>query len=192
MARQCRPARIESITDSLECVIGKTAGRPKRLIDRKDYDRPMTTIIVRERPDTLDAISLITELEAHLEPLYPSESRHGFSVDKLLAEAVAFFLLRADGTPACCGGIKLMGSEYGEIKRIYVRPQFRGMGFAKSMLNYLADYARSHNITLLRLETGIHQQEAIGLYERMGFYRVLPFGPYTDDPLSRCYEKPLM
>ena len=51
----------------------------------------MSAIITRERPDTSDAISLITELEALLEPFYPPESRHGFSVDKLLAEDVAFF-----------------------------------------------------------------------------------------------------
>jgi putative acetyltransferase len=153
--------------------------------------RPTSPTITREPPDTPDAIRLITELEAHLEPLYPPESRHGFSVDKLVAEAVPFFLLRTNGTPACCGGIKLVGSEYGEVKRMYVRPQFRGLGFGKLMLNHLADYARSHDIVLLRLETGIHQPEAIGLYERMGFYRIPPFGLYTDDPLSRCYEKRL-
>jgi putative acetyltransferase len=41
----------------------------------------------------------------------------------------------------------------------------------------------------LRLETGIHQREAIALYERRGFHRIPPFGPYTDDPLTLCYEK---
>ncbi|MBW7884529.1 MAG: GNAT family N-acetyltransferase [Caldilineaceae bacterium] len=149
----------------------------------------MSVVIAREDPETRDAVSLITELEAYLEPLYPPASRHGYSVDKLRAEAVAFFLLRTDGTPACCCGIKLVGREYGEIKRLYVRPQFRGFGFAKLMINHLADYAFAHNITLLRLETGIHQREAIGLYERLGFYRIPPFGPYTNDPLSLCYEK---
>lgn len=44
---------------------------------------------------------------------------------------------------------------------------------------------------LLRLETGIHQAEAIGLYERVGFYRIPPFGPYRVDPLSLYFEKPL-
>ena len=151
----------------------------------------MSAIITRERPDTFDAISLITELEALLDPLYPPESRHGFSVDKLLAENVAFFLLRANEMPACCGGIKLVDSEYCELKRMYVRPQFRGLGFAKLMLNHLADYAYAHNITLLRLETGIYQREAIGLYERLGFYCIPPFGSYTEDPLSRFYEKRL-
>jgi GNAT superfamily N-acetyltransferase len=151
----------------------------------------MSAIITPERPDTAEAIGLITELEAHLEALYPPASRHGFSVERLLAEDVAFFLLRTDGTPAGCGGVQLVGREYGEIKRMYVRPQFRGLGFAKLMLAHLAAYAHAHGIALLRLETGIHQREALGLYEQAGFYRIPPFGPYTDDPLSRCYEKRL-
>ena len=57
------------------------------------------------------------------------------------------------------------------------------------MLNHLADYARERGVSLLRLETGIHQHAAIGLYEREGFRRVPPFGEYQEDPLSRCYEK---
>jgi len=128
----------------------------------------MSTIITAERPDTADAITLITELEALLSPLYPSESRHGLSVEQLLVEGVAFFLLRSDGVPASCGGVKLFGAEYGEIKRMYVRPQFRGQGFGILMLNHLADYAQAQGVALLRLETGVHQREAIGLYEQMG------------------------
>jgi len=153
--------------------------------------RPTPVVIVPERPDTPDALLLITELEAHLEPLYPSESRHGFSVEQLIAERVAFFVLRADGVPASCGGVKLFGTDYGEIKRMYVRPHFRGAGFARMMLTHLEEYARSRGVALLRLETGIHQREAIGLYERMGFQRIPPFGAYTDDPLSVFYEKRL-
>jgi putative acetyltransferase len=151
----------------------------------------MSVIITPERPDTADARTLITELEALLEPLYPSESRHGLSVDRLLTEDVAFFLLRADGIPAGCGGIKLCDGEYGELKRMYVRPSFRGSGFGKLLVDHLASYARERGVLVLRLETGIHQREAIGLYERMGFRRIPPFGPYRPDPLSLCYEKQL-
>jgi len=139
----------------------------------------MSTIIRPERPDTVDAQALIAELESELAPLYPSESRHGYSVEKLLVESVAFFLIREDGMPAGCGGIKLVRTEYGEVKRMYVRPQFRG----------LAGYAQSHGIGLLRLETGIHQLAAVNLYERVGFQRIPPFGEYKEDPLSRFYEK---
>jgi GNAT superfamily N-acetyltransferase len=149
----------------------------------------MSAIITLERPDTAAAMTLIEELEAHLEPLYPRASRHGFSVEKLIAEAVAFFVIRYDHTPAGCGGIKLFGSDYGEIKRMYVRPQFRGLGLAKLMLNHLTAYAQAHSVSLLRLETGIYQTEAIGLYEKMGFYRIAPFGAYKVDPLSLFYER---
>lgn len=150
-----------------------------------------TITIVEERPDTIDASQLITELEAHLAPLYAVESRHGFSIDKLIREGVAFFVAHYDGVPAGCGGIKLYGSEYGEVKRMYVRPEFRGYGLGKEMLNHLAAYTTQHGIRVLRLETGIHQTEAIGLYERFGFQRIPPFGDYFDDPVSLCYEKHL-
>jgi putative acetyltransferase len=149
----------------------------------------MTTVITAERPDTDEAIKLIDELEGHLAPLYPTESRHGSSVEKLLRENVAFFIIRQDGETAGCGGIKLLGTEYGEVKRMYVRPQFRGLGLAQKMLAHLSAYAREHGVNLLRLETGIYQKEAIGLYEHMGFYVVPPFGKYKEDPLSVFYEK---
>jgi GNAT superfamily N-acetyltransferase len=152
----------------------------------------MSAVITRERPDSADAVVLITELEAHLEPFYPSESRHGYSVEKLISQDVAFFVLRADDTPAGCGGIQLFGNAYGELKRMYVRPQFRGLGFGKLLLDHLTDYARAQGVGLLRLETGIHQAAAISLYERTGFQRIPPFGAYVEDPLSLFYEKRIL
>src|SRR5215472_16981235 len=111
----------------------------------------MPAIITRERPDSADAVALITELEAHLEPFYPSKSRHGYSVEKLIAQAVAFFVLRDSDTPAGCGGIQLYGTDYGELKRMYVRPEFRGLGYGKLLVDHLSDYARIQQIHLLRL-----------------------------------------
>jgi putative acetyltransferase len=150
-----------------------------------------TPTITAERPDTPDAVRLIDELQTHLESFYPPESRHGFSGDRLIKEGVAFFVLRVDGTPAGCGGIKLFGHEYGELKRMYVRPAFRGRQYGELLVDHLTEHARAHGVTLLRLETGIYQKAAIRLYERLGFRRIPPFGSYTDDPVSRCYEKPV-
>jgi ribosomal protein S18 acetylase RimI-like enzyme len=59
----------------------------------------------------------------------------------------------------------------------------------KAVLDQLAAYARSQQIQLLRLETGIYQTEAIGLYERYGFQRRGPFGEYKDDPNTVFFEK---
>ena len=149
----------------------------------------MSVVISFERPDSDDARTLIAELEAYLIPLSPPESRHGYSIEKLINEDVPFFVIRANGTPVGCGGVKLFGADYGEIKRMYVRPEFRGLGYAKMMLDHLAEYARSRGVALLRLETGIAQREAIALYERSGFRSIAPFGAYRSDPLSRFYEK---
>lgn len=145
--------------------------------------------VTPERPDTPDALALIDELEGELAPQYPAESRHGYSVSKLIAQGVAFFVVRVDGAPAGCGGVQLFGAEYGELKRMYTRPAYRGRRLAEQLVDQLANYALAHNVGLLRLETGIHQQAAIKLYERCGFVRCGPFGAYRDDPLSVFMEK---
>lgn len=152
----------------------------------------MPVTIALERPDTPDARELVEELEAHLAGFYPAESRHGYSVDKLVAQGVAFFVVRVDDEPAACGGVQLYETDYGELKRMYVRPRFRGRGLAKQLLERLAEHARGHGVGVLRLETGIHQAEAIGLYQSWGFRDIPPFGEYRPDPLSRFFEKRLV
>lgn len=148
----------------------------------------MQVTITPERPDHPDAVALIGELESHLASLYPAGSRHGFSVQKLIDQGVAFFVLRAGGEPAGCGGILLVAREFAELKRMYVRPEFRGRQFGERLIARLAGHARGHGINTLRLETGTQQMAAIALYERAGFRRIPPFPPYFEDPHSRCYE----
>jgi len=146
-------------------------------------------LISAERADSADAVPLITELEAELAQHYPVESRHGYSVEKLLRQGVAFFVARVDGKPAGCGGVQIFGTEYAELKRMYVRPAFRGRGVGKRILERLAAHARESGVPLLRLETGIYQDAAIRLYEAYGFRRRAPFPPYRDDAVSLCFEK---
>ena len=146
--------------------------------------------MVEVAPDSPDAVELIGELDEHLmgHP-YPAHSRHAFSVEKLLNERVVFFVTRYEGQLAGCGGIKMFGTDYGEVKRMFVRPEFRGKGLGKAMLAHLTEYARSKDASVLRLETGIHEVEAIGLYEGFGFQRRAPFGEYVEDPNSIYFEK---
>ena len=141
------------------------------------------------RPDSREATELLAELDAALlEYPYPPESRHAFSVEKLIRESVAFFVASYDGQLAACGGVKLF-ADYGEVKRMYVRPVFRGKGLGKAILDHLAEHARANDVTTLRLETGIYQVEAIGLYDGWGFHRRGPFGNYKNDPNTVYFEK---
>jgi GNAT superfamily N-acetyltransferase len=148
----------------------------------------MGTSIEVESPGSPAARQIIAELEAELDPLYPDESQHGYSVDKLLSEGVDFFLVRHGGEAVGCGGIQLFGSEYGELKRMYIRPSYRGLGLGRQLIDRLIEHARLHGVSVFRLETGIHQDEAIRLYEGMGFRQIPPFAPYQPDPLSLFYE----
>jgi GNAT superfamily N-acetyltransferase len=147
--------------------------------------------ITQVQADTPEALRLLSELDADLLRVpYPDESRHAFSVEKLLRERVTFFVTRYDNEPAGCGGLKLY-PEYAEVKRMYVRPSHRRLGLGKAMLDHLAGYARRQGVDVLRLETGIYQVEAIALYERYGFQRRTPFGEYKVDPMSLYFEKAL-
>ena len=113
-----------------------------------------------------------------------------YSVEKLLKNNVSFFVIRVDGQLAGCGGIELFDG-YGELKRMYVRPTHRGLGLAKKLIDVLESQAKKSNIQTVRLETGIHQSEAIGLYERVGYQQVGPFGDYEENGTSLFYEKVL-
>lgn len=148
------------------------------------------TVINSERPDTEVSKELIAELDTVLNPLYPPESRHGYSVEKLIRQGVEFFVIYQDGVAAGCGGVQFF-DDYAELKRMYVRPQFRGLGLGKRMVAHLSEHAAQRGIKVLRLETGISQTEAIGLYKSFGFEQIPSFGDYFEDPLSLCFEKKL-
>jgi putative acetyltransferase len=68
---------------------------------------------------------------------------------------------------------------------MYTRPAARGLGLANALLRRIEDEARASRAPVLRLETGIHQQDAIRLYESAGFRPCGPFGPYAMMPVNK-------
>lgn len=156
----------------------------------------MNVSITAERPDSDPAVTLIAELDATLEGSYQPVDRHGYSVEELRQQRVHFFVVRIDGAPAGCGGVQIYDASptdvaFGEVKRLFVRPQYRGSGLGRMLLQHLARFVGDRGIHVLRLETGILQKEAIALYETFGFVRIKPFGHYRETPVSLCYEKRL-
>ena len=145
--------------------------------------------IATERPDQPDVMRLIEELDAHQMPLYPSESHHGIDIAALCQPNVVFAVARSpDGRAVGCGAV-VLGEEYGELKRMYVRPGGRGQGIAKALLAFLESQASAAGLRVFKLETGNRQSEAIDLYSRSGYVRCGPFGEYTEDPNSVFMSK---
>jgi ribosomal protein S18 acetylase RimI-like enzyme len=76
-----------------------------------------------------------------------------------------------------------------EVKRMYVAPQARARGVARTMLAHLERAAADAGAEAMVLETGTAQPEAMALYESSGYTRIPSFGYYKDEPLNRCYGK---
>ncbi|MFV9506777.1 MAG: GNAT family N-acetyltransferase [Oscillochloridaceae bacterium umkhey_bin13] len=150
--------------------------------------RPIT--IQPERADTPEVRAILAAGDAYAAELYPADSNHMLDLAALLEPRVHFLVARVDGVAAATGAV-VRYAGYGELKRMFVLPQFRGLGLGRRMLDALLDHLRSQGITLARLETGILNREACALYERDGFRVIGPFGSYVADPLSLFYERDL-
>ena len=139
------------------------------------------------------ARALIDQLDAYQRLLYPPQSNHLDSIEALRLGNVLFVGAFAGPSLVGCGAVKTLHDDgvYGEIKRVFVREDHRGRGVSKAIMRYLERHLVDHGVRVARLETGIRQPEAIGLYERMGYVRCAPFGQYGADPLSVFMEKRL-
>ena len=79
--------------------------------------------IAFETPDQPEIIALIAELDAYHLTLYPPESVYALDLPSLLQPEVKFAVVRDEaGLAAGCGAV-VLSAEYGEIKRVFVRPQ---------------------------------------------------------------------
>ncbi|WP_374603740.1 GNAT family N-acetyltransferase [Niveibacterium sp.] len=133
---------------------------------------------------------LIAELDALMHALYPAESNHLLDFETLRQPYVRFLAAQLAGDVVGCGAY-VAYSDYAEIKRMFVAPRCRGLGIARRLLATLEADAVKAGLPLTRLETGIHQPEALSLYERAGYRTRPPFGNYAEDPLSVFMEKAL-
>jgi GNAT superfamily N-acetyltransferase len=88
-----------------------------------------------------------------------------------------------------CGALRPLEVGIAEVKRMYVKKEMRGRGISVKILEALENFAKEFGYEKIWLETGIMQPEAIGLYEKAGYKRIISYGCYENNPLSVCYEK---
>jgi putative acetyltransferase len=88
------------------------------------------------------------------------------------------------------GALALDGA-WAELKRMWVIPEARRLGISKIILAAPEAHARNEGVRTLRLETGVENHAALGLYAKAGFRHCDPFGDYRADPLSVFMQKDL-
>ena len=151
-----------------------------------------TEVAVRtESPDQPEIAAFLAASDAYAESLYPPESNHMVDLAALMAPNTVFFVARQGEKALGCGALIIGEDGSGEVKRMWVDPEARGQGIGHKILDAIEGAAREKGLTILRLETGIRQPEAIALYRKRGFNECAPFGSYLADPLSLFMEKRL-
>jgi GNAT superfamily N-acetyltransferase len=141
--------------------------------------------------DHPDAVALRTAQRAELTERYGTpDSEPGPA--PTAADTTVFLLARdTAGRAIGCGALRALGDGAGEVKRMYVVPSRRRSGVARAVLAALEEEAARRGWTLLKLETGTEQPDAMAFYERHGYRRIPNFGHYADSELSVCYEREL-
>jgi GNAT superfamily N-acetyltransferase len=79
------------------------------------------------------------------------------------------------GKPAGLGCLKKLRSSMGEIKRMYIRPEFRGRGLGKGVLETLLSEARDLGYDKVRLDSARFMEAAHALYRSSGFQEIEPY-----------------
>ncbi len=88
-----------------------------------------------------------------------------------------FAMARLDGRPVGCGALSIKESRIGEIKRMWVAPEVRGLGVGKRILTMLEEFGRDFSLTVLRIEANRILGEAQSLYRSSGYTETEPFNP---------------
>lgn len=145
-------------------------------------------------PADPSAVRLLELSDRYMASLYPPESNHIESVNDLNKPNVIFLGCYVDEVLAGCGAVKVIEEpeRYGEIKRLYIDESYRGRGLSSALMARLEKHLVDLGIGVARLEMGVKQPEAIGLYRKLGYEERSPFGPYVEDPYSIFMEKRLI
>ena len=127
------------------------------------------------------------ELQERIETGFDPARTVSANPEELVPPAGQFLIARLDGGPVGCGGLKVKGRKLGEIKRMWVAPDARGLGIAQRLLDAIEEQAVRMGLHTLQLDTNRALKEARALYTRNG-YREIP--RYNDNPYAHhWFEK---
>lgn len=148
-------------------------------------------ILFRTTPHHQHFKQLVEELDAELWTRYP-DIQQNFAPHNKIDESARVVIAYVDNQPVGCGCFRPM-EEAGciEIKRMFVKSDFRGRGIAKLILNELERWAAEEGFNQSKLETGFNQPEAVAVYRRCNYKLIPNYPPYTDMKESMCMAKTL-
>ncbi len=138
-----------------------------------------------------DFIALVRELDADL--AIRDGDDHPFYAQYNKIDAIKYVIVAHENEEAVgCGAIKEFEAGIVEVKRMFTAVTARKKGIASMILSELEKWASELGYHKCILETGINQNEAIGLYPRNGYQLTENYGQYAGVEKSLCFEKLLL
>ena len=144
-------------------------------LSRTDSDDPDFSMLVR----LLDEYLAVLDGDEHA--FYA-----GLNKTDLIKHVVVAYL---NESPVGCGAVREFSPESTEVKRMFVKPEYRGKGIAILILAELERWAGELGYRYCVLETGKRQPEAIALYRKQGYMNIPNYGRYKGVENSVCFEK---
>ena len=103
----------------------------------------------------------------------------------------AYLVAAVDGRAVACAGWRPLRDGVAELRRIYVRPAFRGRGIGRQLVVWVEEEALAAGCPTVRLHTDPLLEAAIGLYLSSGYRPIPAYGEYAGAPERVCFEKRL-
>ena len=139
---------------------------------------PLTVAFAPADPTAPPASELLAEMVAELRRLYGIERGHigvPLEIHELAPPGGVYLVGRVEGAVVAGGGVRTIGAGTGEVKRMYVRPAWRGRSVGAQLLTALEAAAAGAGLRRVRLDTGPLQASAQHLYERSGYHRIADY-----------------
>jgi DNA-binding MarR family transcriptional regulator/GNAT superfamily N-acetyltransferase len=171
-----------------------TGQRARLVAAMNEVERLMNASAVqinRETPDSSTARWCLEqyfhELARRFDAGFDPAKSISAKAEELTPPAGVFLVAHLGGQPIGCGALKVKDRDIGEIKRMWVHEEMRGLGIGLRILQELEAQACQFGLSTLRLETNAALKEAHALYRRWGYREVAPF---NDEPYAHhWFEK---
>jgi GNAT superfamily N-acetyltransferase len=144
----------------------------------------------RTNSDDIDFINLVALLDQDLK-IRDGEDHTFYNQFNKIDKIKHVIVYYENGIAVGCGAFREKESDAVEIKRMYVKPEYRKRGIAAAVLKELELWAAELNYTYTILETGKKQPEAIALYQKLSYTIIPNYPPYEKMDNSVCMKKTL-
>ncbi len=138
-----------------------------------------------------DFINLCQQLDNNLNEVFGVEKQEVYNQYNLLHDIHDVWIVYESGIPVGCAAFKQYEDNIVEIKRVFVKPEHRGKGISKVLMESLEKEAAKKGYKTLILETGKRLETAINLYQNRGYTVIENYGQYRGLTESVCMQKNL-